>query len=168
MFPSLVWSPSAWLGAIFALFYFSYGIYLPYWSLWLDGVGVSADQIGLLLGVSMVARTLGNLWVMSRVRCAAHLLPALRILAWLSVLSRPPSITLASASCSPWLVRSGVHRQGGLGPHQWPGSSGVVWVCVHAGQSGIEMSSVCVCVKRTHRYNGVNELLIQLDLVEVR
>lgn len=89
-------------------------------------------------------------------------------LAWLSVSSRPPSITLASASCSPWLVRSGVHRQGGLGPHQWPGSSGVVWVCVHAGQSGIEMSSVCVCVKRTHRYNGVNELLILLDLVEVR
>src|SRR4029434_8767838 len=75
-------------------------------------------------------------------------------LVWLSVSSRPPSITLASASCSPWLglVRSVVHRQGGLGPHQWPGSSGVVWVCVHAGQSGIEMSSVCVCVRVQHKH----------------
>ena len=54
-------------------------------------------------------------------------------LAWLSVSSRPPSVTLASASCSPWLrlVRSGVHRQGGLGPQQWPGSGGVVWVFMH-------------------------------------
>ena len=86
MLRPLVWSPSAWLAAIFALFYFSYGIYLPYWSLWLDGVGVSAEDIGLLLGLSMVARTLGNLLVMSQVRSARQLIPALRILAWLSVL----------------------------------------------------------------------------------
>lgn len=82
----LACSPPTWLAAIFALFYFSYGIYLPYWSLWLDSVGVSAHQIGFLLGLSMLARTLGNLLVMNQVRSAAQLLPMLRLLAWLSVL----------------------------------------------------------------------------------
>lgn len=80
-------SPATWLAGVFGLFYFSYGIYLPYWSLWLDGVGVSAHHIGLLLGASMLARTVGNLWVMSQVRSALHLQPALRILACISLFS---------------------------------------------------------------------------------
>lgn len=76
-----------WLSSIFALFYFSYGIYLPYWSLWLSHVGAQADLIGLLLGLGMVARCVGNLLVMSRLRGAHHLLPAIRGLAGLSLLT---------------------------------------------------------------------------------
>ena len=35
---------------VFGAFYFVYGAYLPFWSLWLEGIGVSTEQIGLLLG----------------------------------------------------------------------------------------------------------------------
>lgn len=79
--------PVFWLSSLFALFYFSYGVYLPYWSLWLSHVGVHADVIGVLLGLGMAARCVGNLLVMSRIRRAQHLLPAVRWLAWLSLLS---------------------------------------------------------------------------------
>lgn len=79
-------TPVFWLSSMFALFFFSYGIYLPYWSLWLSHVGAEADFIGLLLGLSMAARCVGNLWVMSRIRAAHHLLPGARWLACLSVL----------------------------------------------------------------------------------
>lgn len=79
-------SPALWLSGLFALFYFSYGIYLPYWSLWLSHVGVEADIIGWLLGLGMVARCVGNLAVMSQLRGAHHLLPAIRLLAGGSVL----------------------------------------------------------------------------------
>ncbi|MBO1518911.1 3-phenylpropionate MFS transporter [Oceanisphaera pacifica] len=79
-------SPAIWLSALFALFYFSYGIYLPYWSLWLSHIEVEADVIGWLLGLGMVARCVGSLAVMSQLRSAHHLLPAIRLLAGLSVL----------------------------------------------------------------------------------
>ncbi|GGB32370.1 MFS transporter [Oceanisphaera marina] len=80
-------TPVFWLSSMFALFYFSYGIYLPYWSLWLSHAGAEAEFIGMLLGLGMVARCAGNLLVMSRIRAARHLLPAARWLAWLSLLS---------------------------------------------------------------------------------
>ncbi|GAA3699271.1 3-phenylpropionate MFS transporter [Oceanisphaera sediminis] len=77
-------APAFWLSSFFAIYYFGYGIFLPYWSLWLDHVGAEAGFIGVLLGVGMAARCVGNLVVMSRVRAAAHLLPAVR---WLGLLS---------------------------------------------------------------------------------
>lgn len=77
-------TPAFWLSSFFAIYYFGYGIFLPYWSLWLNHVGVEAGFIGLLLGVGMAARCVGNLVIMSQVRAAAHLLPAVR---WLSLLS---------------------------------------------------------------------------------
>ncbi|MFB2747113.1 3-phenylpropionate MFS transporter, partial [Aeromonas veronii bv. sobria] len=40
----------SWLALFFGAFYFVYGAYLPFWSLWLEGGGVSAEMIGLLLG----------------------------------------------------------------------------------------------------------------------
>ena len=46
----------SWLALFFGAFYFVYGAYLPFWSLWLEGIGVSAEQIGLLLGVGMAIR----------------------------------------------------------------------------------------------------------------
>lgn len=73
-----------WLSLFFALYYFGYGIFLPFWALWLSHVGAEAGFIGLLLGLGMAARCVGNLAVMSRVRAADHLLPAAR---WLCLAS---------------------------------------------------------------------------------
>ena len=74
----------SWLALFFGAFYFVYGAYLPFWSLWLEGIGVSAEQIGLLLGVGMAIRFAGNLMVMGRVKGAGQLLPVTRLLCLLS------------------------------------------------------------------------------------
>ena len=58
----------SWLALFFGAFYFVYGAYLPFWSLWLEGVGVSAEMIGLLLGAGMAIRFAGNLMVMGQIK----------------------------------------------------------------------------------------------------
>jgi hypothetical protein len=37
---------------------FSYGIFLPFWSVWLAGNGLTPETIGMLLGAGLVARFL--------------------------------------------------------------------------------------------------------------
>ncbi|MGY3944010.1 3-phenylpropionate MFS transporter [Aeromonas tecta] len=77
----------SWLALFFSAFYFVYGAYLPFWSLWLEGIGVSAEQIGLLLGAGMAIRFAGNLMVMGQIKGAAQLLPVTRLLCLLSLLA---------------------------------------------------------------------------------
>lgn len=77
----------SWLALFFGAFYFVYGAYLPFWSLWLEGIGVSAEQIGLLLGAGMAIRFAGNLLIMGRIKGAGHLLPVTRLLCLLSLLA---------------------------------------------------------------------------------
>ena len=60
----------SWLALFFGAFYFVYGAYLPFWSLWLEGIGVSAEMIGLLLGAGMAIRFAGNLMVMGQIKGA--------------------------------------------------------------------------------------------------
>ena len=77
----------SWLALFFGAFYFVYGAYLPFWSLWLEGIGVSAEAIGMLLGAGMAIRFAGNLMVMGRIKGAAQLLPVTRLLCLLSLLA---------------------------------------------------------------------------------
>ncbi|MBZ6066789.1 3-phenylpropionate MFS transporter [Aeromonas schubertii] len=77
----------SWLALFFGAFYFVYGAYLPFWSLWLEGVGLTPDLIGLLLGAGMAIRFAGNLLIMGRIKGAANLLPMTRLLSLLSLLS---------------------------------------------------------------------------------
>ncbi|WP_434665979.1 3-phenylpropionate MFS transporter [Aeromonas sp. NJAU223] len=77
----------SWLALFFGAFYFVYGAYLPFWSLWLEGIGVSAEQIGLLLGAGMAIRFAGNLLIMGRIKGAGQLLPLIRLLCLLSLLA---------------------------------------------------------------------------------
>ncbi len=46
---------------------FSYGIFLPFWSVWLAGNGLTPETIGILLGAGLVARFLGSLLIAPRV-----------------------------------------------------------------------------------------------------
>lgn len=57
-----------WLGLSYFTYFFCYGIYLPFWGVWLKGVGLNAEQIGLLLGCGMVARFVGSLFIASQVK----------------------------------------------------------------------------------------------------
>ncbi len=68
-------------------FFFNYGVYLPFWALWLAHLEVSASNIGLLLGLGFGVRCLANLVITPRIHKAEHLIPALRWLALAALIS---------------------------------------------------------------------------------
>ncbi|EAS9109450.1 3-phenylpropionate MFS transporter [Salmonella enterica] len=74
-----------WLALSYFTYFFSYGIFLPFWSVWLKGLGLTPETIGLLLGVGLVARFLGSLFIAPRVSDPSRLISALRVLALLTL-----------------------------------------------------------------------------------
>ena len=75
-----------WLALSYFTYFFSYGIFLPFWSVWLAGVGLTPESIGILLGIGLVARFLGSLLIAPRVTDPSRLITVLRVLALLSLL----------------------------------------------------------------------------------
>ncbi|PRD14925.1 3-phenylpropionate MFS transporter [Pantoea coffeiphila] len=75
-----------WLGLGYFTYFFAYGIYLPFWGVWLEGSGMKPEQIGLLLGCGMIARFTGSLLIASRVTNPFQLVNALRLLALITLL----------------------------------------------------------------------------------
>ena len=79
--------PFCWLSLFLTAIYFVYGAYTPFWSLWLAERGLDADQIGLLIGVGLAVRFLGNLLILGKANRASLLLPTCRYLAVLSLIA---------------------------------------------------------------------------------
>ncbi|PNH80545.1 3-phenylpropionate MFS transporter [Vibrio diazotrophicus] len=71
-------SPYGWISQYFFGFFFAYGVYLPFWALWFEGQGVSASDIGVLVGIGFATRCVANLVITPRIHKVEHLLPALR------------------------------------------------------------------------------------------
>ncbi len=82
------WSctPRAGWRSVISPTFFSYGIFLPFWSVWLAGNGLTPETIGILLGAGLVARFLGSLLIAPRVSDPSRLIAALRVLALLTLL----------------------------------------------------------------------------------
>ncbi|EPN4992435.1 3-phenylpropionate MFS transporter [Vibrio vulnificus] len=74
-------SPYGWISQYFLGFFFAYGVYLPFWSLWFKEQGVSSTDIGLLVGIGLATRCVANIVITPRIHKAEHIMPALR---WLS------------------------------------------------------------------------------------
>lgn len=81
----MVLQSTRWLALSYFTYFFSYGIFLPFWSVWLKGEGIPPETIGLLLGAGLVARFLGSLLIAPRVKDPSHLVTALRLLALLTL-----------------------------------------------------------------------------------
>ncbi|ALX96327.1 3-phenylpropionic acid transporter [Serratia fonticola] len=81
----MVLHSTRWLALSYFTYFFSYGIYLPFWSVWLKGEGIPPETIGILLGAGLVARFLGSLLIAPRVKDPSYLITALRLLALLSL-----------------------------------------------------------------------------------
>ena len=82
----MVLQSTRWLALGYFTYFFSYGIFLPFWSVWLKGIGLTPETIGLLLGAGLVARFLGSLLIAPRVSDPSRLISALRVLALLTLL----------------------------------------------------------------------------------
>ena len=82
----MVLHSTRWLALSYFTYFFSYGIFLPFWSVWLKGAGLSPETIGLLLGAGLVARFLGSLLIAPRVSDPSRLISVLRILALMTLL----------------------------------------------------------------------------------
>ncbi|MGF1738643.1 3-phenylpropionate MFS transporter [Photobacterium satsumensis] len=80
-------SPYGWTSQYLLGFFFNYGVYLPFWALWLAHLGVSASNIGLLLGLGFGVRCLANLFITPRIHKVEHLIPALRGFALAALIS---------------------------------------------------------------------------------
>ena len=81
----MVLHSTRWLALGYFTYFFSYGIFLPFWSVWLKGLGLMPETIGLLLGAGLVARFLGSLLIAPRVSDPSRLIFALRLLALLTL-----------------------------------------------------------------------------------
>lgn len=75
----MVLQSTRWLALGYFTYFFSYGIFLPFWSVWLKGIGLTPETIGLLLGAGLVARFLGSLLIAPRVSDPSRLISALRV-----------------------------------------------------------------------------------------
>lgn len=81
----MVVQSTLWLALSYFTYFFSYGIFLPFWSLWFEGIGLPPETIGMLLAAGLIARFLGSLLLAPRVTNPFHLVSALRLLALLSL-----------------------------------------------------------------------------------
>ncbi|MEL5452185.1 3-phenylpropionate MFS transporter [Serratia bockelmannii] len=81
----MVLQSTRWLALSYFTYFFSYGIFLPFWGVWLKGEGIAPETIGILLGAGLVARFLGSLMIAPRVKDPSHLVSALRLLALLTL-----------------------------------------------------------------------------------
>lgn len=81
----MVLQSTRWLALAYFTYFFSYGIFLPFWSVWLKGTGLTPETIGILLGAGLVARFLGSLLIAPRVSNPSLLIKALRILALITL-----------------------------------------------------------------------------------
>ena len=79
-------TPYGWISQYFIGFFFAYGVYIPFWALWFEDQGVSAADIGLLMGIAFGARCVANLMLTPRLHKVEHMIPAIRWLSFLSVL----------------------------------------------------------------------------------
>ncbi|MBI0269697.1 3-phenylpropionate MFS transporter [Yersinia pestis subsp. pestis] len=81
----MVLQSTRWLSLSYFTYFFSYGIFLPFWGLWLEGEGIPPETIGILLGAGLLSRFLGSLIIAPRVKDPSHLVTAIRILALLTL-----------------------------------------------------------------------------------
>ncbi|GAB2642817.1 3-phenylpropionate MFS transporter [Vibrio panuliri] len=79
-------SPYGWISQYLIGFFFAYGVYLPFWALWFEEQGVSASDIGILVGLGFATRCVANLVLTPRIHKVEHLMPALRILSFAGLL----------------------------------------------------------------------------------
>jgi PPP family 3-phenylpropionic acid transporter len=76
-----------WLSLYFITFYATWGIFLPFWGIWLSSHGISSEDIGLLFSIGLVLRFISSLTLLPRVSSAKSILRLLRVLVFCTLLA---------------------------------------------------------------------------------
>ena len=76
-----------WLSFNFITFFFIWGVFLPFWGIWLSDQGVSSESIGLLFSLGLLLRFVSNLTLLPMVSSAKSTLRLLRFLVFFTVLA---------------------------------------------------------------------------------
>ena len=77
--------PFTWLSLSFFGYFCAYGVFVPFFPVWLKSQAYGAELIGLVVASSYFFRFAGGLLFANFVKQAHHLLSMLRVLAWASV-----------------------------------------------------------------------------------
>lgn len=77
----------SWLSLYFISFLFIWGVFLPFWGVWLEAQGISSAEIGSLFSVGLLLRFVSNLGLLPRVSSGSGSLRLLRILGFLTLLA---------------------------------------------------------------------------------
>ncbi|AGH81935.1 major facilitator superfamily transporter [Psychromonas sp. CNPT3] len=77
----------SWLTTYFINFYFIWGIFLPFWGIWLVGEGVTTEQVGLLFSVGLILRFMSSFTVLPLVSTGSATLKLIRILSFILCIS---------------------------------------------------------------------------------
>jgi len=72
----------SWLNSYFICFFFIWGIFLPFWGIWLEAKGVSPEQIGTLFSLGLVLRFCSNIGLLPRLKTASGTLKLLSALSF--------------------------------------------------------------------------------------
>jgi len=75
-------SAKSWLTSYFIFFFFIWGIFLPFWGIWLESKGVSPEQIGTLFSLGLVLRFCSNIGLLPRLKTANATLQLLCLLSF--------------------------------------------------------------------------------------
>ncbi|TDQ58090.1 PPP family 3-phenylpropionic acid transporter [Mesocricetibacter intestinalis] len=79
-------SPFTWMALSFFGYFCAYGVFVPFFPVWLKSLQYGEELIGLILALSYVFRFIGGIYFAALVKKAAHLPAGLRIFALLSAL----------------------------------------------------------------------------------
>lgn len=75
-----------WLTTYFINFFFIWGVFLPFWGIWLTGQGVTTEQVGVLFSLGLVLRFVSSLSILPQVSSGSATLRLIRILAFVILL----------------------------------------------------------------------------------
>ncbi|WP_406812078.1 3-phenylpropionate MFS transporter [Histophilus somni] len=75
-------SPFSWIAICLFGYFFAYGVFVPYFPVWLKSQSYNETTIGLILAGAYFFRALGGIWVSSLVKRPSQLISGLRYLAW--------------------------------------------------------------------------------------
>lgn len=79
-------SPFAWLALSFFGYYCAYGVFVPFFPVWLKSQQYHSELIGIVLAATYVFRFVGGMFFSAQIQRSSQLLPVLRRLALVSAL----------------------------------------------------------------------------------